>query len=226
MPDWLADAFTYTPLPALETILWRLIAAMLLGGGVGAIYCFTQRRGSPIVPSFVSTLVLLAILIAMVTQVVGDSIGRAFTLVGTLSIVRFRTVVEDTRDTAFVILAVVVGMAMGTGNLAAALVGLGIVGLAALLLRFVPDTTARSLEDWLLQVRIGAGFGDPPPWDGLFARFLHDVRLVGTSSARQGAAFDLSYKVRLNPDTTPLAFLKEMNRLEGIQNLELKRTGL
>ena len=50
---------------------------------------------------------LLSILIAMVTQVIGDNIARAFSLVGALSIVRFRTVVRDTQDTAYVIFAVV-----------------------------------------------------------------------------------------------------------------------
>ena len=33
----------------------------------------------------------------MVTQVIGDNVARAFSLVGALSIVRFRTVVRDTR---------------------------------------------------------------------------------------------------------------------------------
>ena len=54
--------------------------------------------------SFTVTLVLLTILIAMVTQVIGDNVARAFSLVGALSIVRFRTVVRDTQDTAYVFL--------------------------------------------------------------------------------------------------------------------------
>ena len=39
---------------------------------------------------FVS-LVVLCILIAVVTQVIGDNQARAFSLVGTLAIIRFRT---------------------------------------------------------------------------------------------------------------------------------------
>ena len=49
--------------------------------------------------------------IAMVTQVTGQNVALAFSLVGALSIVRFRTVVQDTNDTAFVIFAVAGGMA-------------------------------------------------------------------------------------------------------------------
>ncbi|MET0213301.1 MAG: hypothetical protein ABW292_09880, partial [Vicinamibacterales bacterium] len=70
-------------------VLLRLVLAALLGGVVALVY--RRSRFEP-ASSFTVTLVLLSILIAMVTQVVGDNVARAFSLVGALSIVRFRTV--------------------------------------------------------------------------------------------------------------------------------------
>ena len=90
------------------------------------------RTADETAPSFTVTLVLLSILIAMVTQVIGDNVARAFSLVGALSIVRFRTVVRDTQDTAYVIFAVAVGMAVGAGHPGLAVSGLGVIGFAAL----------------------------------------------------------------------------------------------
>ena len=98
----------------LEVVL-RLIVAMVMGGMVAAIYRRT-RYASQTTSTFTVTLVLLTILIAMVTQVIGDNVARAFSLVGALSIVRFRTVVRDTQDTAYVIFAVAVGMAVGAAH--------------------------------------------------------------------------------------------------------------
>jgi hypothetical protein len=111
-------------------IVLRLAGALVLGAMVAVIYRWT-RGDVAASESFTVTLVLLAILIAMVTQVIGDNVARAFSLVGALSIVRFRTVVRDTQDTAYVIFAVAVGMAMGASNATVGLVGLGTVGLAA-----------------------------------------------------------------------------------------------
>ena len=127
MTDLFERAFP--PIPQLHTdvVLIRLLLALALGGMVGIVYRLTHRGDSPATPSFIATIVLLCVIIAVVTQTIGESLGRAFTLVGALSIVRFRTVVEDTRDTAFVIFAVVVGMAAGMGNLWVALIGLGVV---------------------------------------------------------------------------------------------------
>src|SRR5436309_12899430 len=97
--------------------------AFALGLAVAGVYRWTHRRDAAYAPTFVTTLVLLTVLIAIVTQVIGESAARAFSLVGALSIVRFRTVVQDTRDTAFGILAVVGGMAVASNPVATARVG-------------------------------------------------------------------------------------------------------
>src|SRR5262245_11589543 len=135
MDDWLRDSappgLGATP---AELALW-LGCAFLFGGGIAAVYRATHPRDHTYPPTFVPTLVLLTVLLALVTQVVGGSSALAFSLLGALSIIRFRTMVPDTRDTAFVIFAVVVGMAVGRGHWEVALAGLAVGGLTAFLVR-------------------------------------------------------------------------------------------
>src|SRR5207302_1492726 len=120
----------------------RLVVALAMGGLIAWIYLRTDTGGDR-GTSFPTTLVLLCVLVAMVTQVIGDNVARAFSLVGALSIVRFRTMVRDTKDTAFVIFAVVVGMAVGANNPWVAVIGLAVVGFAA----FVMMTRSGALSD-------------------------------------------------------------------------------
>ena len=133
MPDFLKAPFIKGPAISPLEVLVRLLLALALGTLVAWVYRRT-RKGAEISASFPITLVLLSILIAMVTQVIGDNVARAFSLVGALSIVRFRTVVRDTQDTAYVIFAVVVGMAVGANDFWVALTGIGVVGFAAYLM--------------------------------------------------------------------------------------------
>ena len=133
MPEWLHTSLANGSDPSLTVLAWRIGMAMVLGAAVAGIYRWA-RRGEAVQPTFLTTLVLLATVIAMATQVIGDNVARAFSLVGALSVVRFRTVVKDTQDTAFVIFAVVVGMASGANHLVVALVGMGIVAAASLVL--------------------------------------------------------------------------------------------
>jgi hypothetical protein len=46
--------------------------------------------------------------------------------------------------------------------------------------------------------------------------------VVGSSTAKQGAALDVVYHVRLKPQTDMLQIIKEFNRIEGIQEVEWK----
>jgi hypothetical protein len=223
VPEFFRDVLLTGSDISLDDLLKRLSLALVLGCVVGLVYRFTQRGDSPASPSFVATLVLLCVIIAMVTMVVGDKVGRAFTLVGALSIVRFRTVVEDTRDTAFVIFAVVVGMGAGLNNREVAIVGLAVVSAAAIALYWVQRYTFKPQAEWTLQLRVSTGAGSESPWETLFAKHCDSAQLQSTATARQGAAVDLTYKLRLKPGVTPLQLLNDVNRLEGIQNLELKR---
>ena len=144
-------------------LLLRLGLGAVFGVAVGAAYFLTQRRKRAEAASFVSTLVLLSILLAMVSMVIGSDIARAFSLVGALAIVRFRTVVEDTRDTAFVIFAVITGMAAGAGAYLVAAFGIPIVAVMAWVLRIWGgngnETTTAYLPGKLI-VRLGIG-ADP-----------------------------------------------------------------
>src|SRR5262245_17942695 len=132
MPEWLSDGGAAVGELSLSVVALRLAIAILVGLVVAAIYGAVQRRPARESLSFLMTLVLLTVLVAMTTVGVGSDVPRAFSLVGPLAIVRFRTIVEDTRDTAFVIFAVVAGMAIGAGHYAICLLGVPAVGLVAL----------------------------------------------------------------------------------------------
>lgn len=203
-------------------VLIRLLLALGLGGAVAWVYRRT-RKPAEIVPSFPGTLVLLAVLIAMVTQVIGDNVARAFSLVGALSIVRFRTVVRDTQDTAYVIFAVVVGMAVGAKHLWVGVVGIGVVGLAAALMRLRAQLPGRSSAQLNLKLRVSLGHDVETLVGHLLDFHLLERELVAVSTARQGAALDVTYETRLRPEGSPEVLVKALNRIEGIQEASLAR---
>src|SRR5437016_2199353 len=134
MPEWLQETFQGDADVKLSVLAPRLAVALALGCVVAGVYRLTHgRRGEA--AGLTATLVMLTALIGLVTLVIGNSVARAFSLVGALAIVRFRTVVEDTRDTAFVIFAVAVGMAVGAGFLTIPLLGIRFAAVAAFLFR-------------------------------------------------------------------------------------------
>jgi uncharacterized membrane protein YhiD involved in acid resistance len=223
MLDRLWESFPNGRELQLELLAFRLGAAFVLGCAVAAVYRLTRRPASEGNASLVPTLVLLTVLICMVTMVIGDNVARAFSLVGALAIVRFRTVVEDTRDTAFVIFAVGIGMAVGAGYLAVPVVGWLVAAVAAFLFRsprtlLVPQTNER-----VLTIRVGAGQEPDALLRKVFETHLLHWRLIAAVTARQGVAMDLSYALRLRRVGADIALLADLNRLEGVQSVELRQ---
>jgi uncharacterized membrane protein YhiD involved in acid resistance len=222
MPPWLQQSLgTSGHTPPLE-LLWRTSIAFVFGCAVALIYRGTHRA-EPIAPTFPRTLVLLSILIAMVTSVIGESVARAFSLVGALSIVRFRTVVRDTQDTAFVIFAVIVGMAAGSNHLWVALIGTGVIAVAIFILRPRGKATIWTEEQCDLCVRLERGKKPELLVEPVFKKHLEQFEILAVETAKQGTALEITYRTRFRRNSAPLDLVDELSHVDGIQSVEVHR---
>jgi len=204
-----------------DRILIRILVAVVFGFAVALVYRFSHGRKQPDRLVFATTLILLSTLIAMVSMVIGDSVARAFGLVGALSIVRFRTVVDDTRDTAFVMFAVIVGMAAGTGLFIAPLVGIPIIGAIAWGMNRWGNAS-ESLEGVSVKLDVRQSLGD-----GIAEQLqnvLHAVstryRILRSSTSKQGTSVDMLYLLTLRSDSDLPKLILELNQIEGIQSVD------
>ena len=222
LSTWLSSSVDLTPKLAMM-IAVRVGGAFLLGVLVSLLYRWS-RRGESSPTTFAITLVLLTGLIAVATQVIGNHMARAFGLVGALSVVRFRTVVKDTQDTAFVILAVVVGMSSGASELVVGLVGLALLGLAAPLLWPPNRLKGWSRDEATLRFKVEGSDAAKAAVEGVFHGSLASHRLVSAATAKKGAALELSYAIRLRPAGSPLDLVTELNRIEGVSCVDLSRS--
>lgn len=99
------------PFDALN-ILLALTLSTVLTLIIAKAYTLTHA-GYSYSKTFVQSIVLVGITVALIMVIIGSDIARAFALVGAMSIVRFRTPVKDSRDLVFVFSAIAVGMACG-----------------------------------------------------------------------------------------------------------------
>lgn len=109
----------------------RLLAAALLGGFLA--WRPWQRQGRP-KGEIAQTQLLMCVAAALIVTVIGDSVARAFGVVGLGGFIRFRTGIKDPRDAAVLFLLIGVGMAAGLGMYELAAAGTAMIAgvLAAL----------------------------------------------------------------------------------------------
>jgi hypothetical protein len=222
MPEWLLEILK-EDVPSLRVLLARLLIAFAYGWLVAAIHASTcGQPWSKLDRPFLATLILLAVLVALVTLVIGDSLARAFSLAGALAIIRFRTVVEDTRDTAFVIYAVVSGMAAGVAGpnyVLGPVVCAPLVFLTGWVLRTRKEISA---GEGTLVLRLAGGRTPGPRVDALLNQHLTKYRLIGLSTARGGSALDATYIISMPAPEQVFALVTELGAVEGVQGVELK----
>src|SRR3989304_989487 len=122
-----------TILFSVPQIISNLLAALIFGIIIALVYKKTHR-GITYSQSFMTSLVLIVLITATVIMVIGNSLTRAFGLIGAFSVIRFRTAVKDARDVAFLFFSLVEGLAAGTGNYQIALIALVVFILTVIIL--------------------------------------------------------------------------------------------
>lgn len=99
----------------LVNFLISIGLAILFGIAIAFIYKWTHK-GLNYESSFISTLALLAPIVTLVMFFIQGDLVLSLGLVGSLSIIRFRTPIKDTRDMVFLFWTISVGLGIGTLN--------------------------------------------------------------------------------------------------------------
>ncbi|MGL4423671.1 MAG: DUF4956 domain-containing protein [Gemmataceae bacterium] len=206
------------------TLVVRLTIAALFGVVIAITRTYSQNDTKPS-PGFRTTLVLLTVLTALVTEVIGNNIARAFGLAGALAVVRFRTVMEDTRDSAFVIFAMATGMAIGAGYFWTAAVGVPIVSTVALLARFIggafPESRAIAAK---LELRYKPSEELDRDLMGMLSKYFHDVKQTEYVVGKEETV-DATFTMTSRPDFVATAIVTELKSRTGMEKVRFVTRG-
>lgn len=225
MPEWLSNVTTTQVDPSLQVLATRLVLAWVCGWVVAWLARRKQPPGAA--DTLTLTLVLMSILIAMATQIIGDNVARAFSLVGALSIVRFRTAVPATRDVAFVLAAVVVGMAVGAGQYWVSGLGLLVVGLAS---HFnlsetssgTPRDNSSGMQHSSWRLTLVVGLSATQGWQSEIEQFSQSYQLTSVETTRRGGAMELVYVLVPKPTSNAIELIAALNALPIVETVTTK----
>lgn len=98
----------------IEDMLLSLGIAFLMGAFILLVYRQTFR-GVLFSKGFAFSLILLAMVTALVIRTISSNLALSLGMVGALSIVRFRTAVKDPVDTVFMFWSITCGIMAGAG---------------------------------------------------------------------------------------------------------------
>ena len=131
----LADFVGITDLDLLN-IVFSLLLAIAIAFIISQIYKYTHR-GLNYELTFMATLVALAPIIAVVMLFIRGDLVLSLGLIGSISIIRFRTPIKDTRDMVFIFWVIAVGLGSGTYNWNVVIISTIVIAILMFLLHFI-----------------------------------------------------------------------------------------
>ena len=211
--DPLLLGLVYSPIQ----IIINTVLSFILGIFISYIYK-RSHKGLSYSQSFMLTLVFLTIIISLVMMIIGNNVARAFALVGALSIIRFRTVVKDTKDTAYIFMALCAGMACGTSSYFLGIFGTLFFSAAALSLDFFNYGTFYKSEFILI---FRSHKNDDEDYSSIINKFTKSANLIHVEQSGDDESVKLNFDAVLKKDVEPEEIIRELGRLSSISEISL-----
>lgn len=196
----------------------NIILALAIGVVLSLVYRATHK-GLSYSQSFSQTIVFVAVIVAIVMMVIGGSLARAFALVGALSIIRFRTVLKDTKDMSFVFGALALGMAAGTGNYFLAVFGTASISVLAYLLHQT-NFGAVYKSEFILRFRFDES-GDSRSYLEIINELCKRSSLLHMEPSGDGGSLSLTYDIALRDEASAQDLTKQIGELEYVSEVVL-----
>ncbi len=194
---------------------------------VSALLCFVlaqvyryTHRGISYSQSFMATMFIMAVATSVVMMIIGSNIARAFSLVGALSIIRFRTPVKDSRDLGYLFAAMIVGMGCGTEFYMAA-ISLTVFIAALLLVLYATDYGLKQKLESVMRVTYRAGDGVVDRIETELGRSFREYRLINRILDFGENEETNVYIVRPASDSSPREIEKRLRGVDGVVNVAL-----
>ncbi len=206
------EADLFTPLD----LLLAMSVSALLGLVLTSIYRYTHR-GTSYSQSFLVTMIIMAVATSVVMMIIGSNIARAFSLVGALSIIRFRTAVKDARDTSYLFASMIEGMGCGTGfYLASISMTFFISGL--MLLLYWMDFGIKQKLECIIRVTYVDSAGTLERIEAAVGGAFREFRLINRVLSFENGEQTNVYVVKPR-DASESEIEQRLSEIEGVRNL-------
>ncbi len=211
MPD-LFDSIMIGTTLSTTTYLTCLAAAL----GCGLISALAASIRTRVSKSFLTSLVLLPMIVATVIIMVNGSIGTGVAVMGAFSLIRFRSVPGKARDIVAIFLSMTAGLTCASGYVVLALLFSVLVAAVMLILTFIPFGEDHSMD---LHITVPESLRFAGAFDDLFKQYTRTCRLVRARTTNMGSLYKLQYRVKLKNAGQMQEFIDALRCRNG--NLEI-----
>ena len=170
--------------------------------------------------SFMITNIFLSLIVCMVIMTIGNSISRAFALVGALSIIRFRTVIKDPKDIVFIFWSLATGMVCGTGQYFLAFASSLIITIVAYILH-KSNYGSIYKSEFILQFRFEKTDDQEASYMKKLNNFCSVSTLLNSEPSGDNKSLKLTFDIVLKEEEDVNKFILDISDSKGVSEASI-----
>lgn len=181
---------------------------------LGLVISFVHMKTSAYSKNFAITLAVIPALIGTVIMMVNGNLGTSIAILGSFSLIRFRSIPGNSKEIMNVFFAMAVGLACGTGYVAFAALITAVISLFTVLLsisNFGEDKSGVKV----LKVVVPEDMDYTSIFDDIFKVYTKEANLFASKTINMGSMYELTYNVKLKDAKEEKAFLDEIRVRNG-----------
>lgn len=198
------------------------LGSFLLATSVSLILGFIVAKSATIKQtsskSFITTLAVLPVIVQVIIMIVNGNIGTGIAVMGTFSLVRFRSLQGNAREIMNIFLCMAIGLATGTGYIFYAAIFAVVVVLANLVYLHSQFAEKDQFER-LLKITIPEDIFTTNLFDDLLEEFTRKYELVTIKTTNMGSLYRIAYHIDLIDNKDIKSLIDEIRCRNG--NLEV-----
>lgn len=176
----------------LTNILICTFCSILLGFAIAFSYRYEENYSK----NFVVSLVLLPTLVQFVILLVNGNLGTSVAVLGTFSLVRFRSVPGTSKEICYIFLAMAIGLATGMGFVGYAILFTFIAIIIFMIMIKVKFAQPIGNQKEL-RVTIPENLDYTEIFQDIFERYVKTVKLNKVKTTNLGSMYELHYDITL-----------------------------
>lgn len=203
---------------SMQNCIICIVAAIILGGVISITHKLTTKT----TPNFLVTLTLLPVLVQVVILLVNGNLGTSLAVAGAFGFIRFRSMPGNSKEIISVFWAMAIGLALGMGYIAFAVLITIIVAILMIVLNKVVINSKNSC-DRKLKIVIPENMDYEEVFNDIFKKYTTSAVLLKSKTTNMGSMYELVYEVKMKQNQKEKSFLDEIRCRNGNMLVTLER---
>lgn len=203
---------------SISTALICMGAALIFGIIIALVHMYSTKCSK----NFAITIAVLPLLVQVVIMMVNGNLGTSIAILGSFSLIRFRSMQGNSRELVSIFFAMAIGLAVGMGHIMYAFVFTLITSLALIILQ-KSNFGMKKNNEKSLKVTIPENLDYTNIFDDIFDKYTNNIELNKVKTTNMGSMFELSYNISLKNNINEKDFIDEIRTRNGNLTVNLGR---